>query len=168
MPYVYPMTLKEAIAAADVPALANLLGHEFEMEPGKIHRLVKLASAAFGSGSGADSAAKKAFKWSDQEARTVVPVSGATDRVCGVSPPELPNLAVGDLFLLQCSGRATLIVAGDQNVTAGNYATPDDDADKGKITDTATFAEGITFGICVETQGTGDGEVLVDLIGKLT
>lgn len=168
MSMVLPMTLKEAQAAADVTSLANLLGTVYEVEPGKKYRLVKLASAAFGTGTGADSAAKKAFKWSSRADWTVVPCSAATDRICGVSPPELPNLAVGDVFLVQILGRCTLTVAGDQTVTAGNYVIPDDDADKGKVADgSTTYTEGVDFCQALESQGTGDGEFDAEIVKEL-
>lgn len=168
MNLVLPMTLGDAVAAASAPRLADLLGTVFHTEPGKAYRLVKLASANFGTGSGADAAKNKVFEWSDRSNWTVVPAAQATDRICGVSVSQQVNLLVGDIFLVQIKGRCTLTCASDGASVAGEYVIPDDDTDKGKVTSgSTTYTEGVDFAQALETQATGDGTFAAEIVKEL-
>jgi hypothetical protein len=162
------MTLSEKMAAADYPRMADLLGKTFVGQDNKKYRLVKLASADFGTGSGADAAKNKVFKWSSQADWTVVPAVAATDKICGVTPSTTPNLVVGDLFLIQIRGRCTVTNASDGACVAGEYVIGDDDADKGKVTSgSTTHTEGVDFAIALESNATGDGEVDIEILQEL-
>lgn len=166
-PY-FPLTKK--LSAANVALrgtqASDKLGTIHTDETGKQFMLVMFEDG----GTAFASPENKIFKWHDATTFEVEPVDGNTDRVKGVSPCT-DDLASGDYFWIQISGRCSVVQGDDtaNDVTLGEYVRPDNDADLGKAaSNSTTYAEGITFARPVTQAGGSDGAVcVVDLIGVL-
>ena len=154
----------------------HLLGLEWDVQTldsegvlkNKRYKLVQYDSNA---GSSFSTPQDKTFIWHVRSAYEVLPCSGNTDRVCGVSPCEASDLDADDYFFIQVDGEAYVIQGDDtaNDVTVGEYVRPDNDADLGKCaSNSTTFAEGITFARPITGASETDGaRCLVDLMGPL-
>lgn len=156
--------------SSDFAHYAAALGNEYDGHGGRKYRLCKMVlSGGFGLSTAVDRyAARKAFKWSDNEAFTVTPVTAATDLTCGVTPPECaPVLAENDYVLLQIEGDCEIIPGSGQTLTKGQYVIPNNDADKGKVADGGTtLTPQLDFATALE-NGTADTPCKIRLNGKL-
>ena len=111
------------------------------------------------------------------DVRTVTRVTGTTDRVAGVIPKKKngnnhDDIASGDYGWLMISGRVEVVHGDDGNtITAGDYVSASADTDTGKVDQSAgsgaTYDEGVTFAICLETSSTDGGTPMVELLGPL-
>lgn len=159
----------EAAAAATYPRLADSLGAEWEQEPGKVFRLVKLNhSGGFGTTGTSLDAGAKVFEWVDEDLYTVKPANAATDRVAGVSIVGQANLADGDVFQIQIDGQCYVTTASDGALVEGEFVIGDDDTDLGKVTSgTTTETPGVDFAIALAAQASADSTCLVRIVRKL-
>lgn len=171
MSCVLPFPETKAFPAADHPGMAKAKGQTYVDILGRKLKLVELdLTAGFGSGSGADSAGRKFFKWVSRTLYTMEPTTAATDRISGVSPKDLQNLVDGDLFLVVVFGRAYAVLGGSTDAAvAGQYLLPSTDADKGKANGGGTgYTEGVEDIISLTTEATTDDtELVIDIVKEL-
>ena len=174
-----PFHPSESFAAADFPELAALVGQEFRHGL-RSFRVCKAAAAIGSTSSAAVYAQGKLLKWSTQSttksSSTVAGSSATTSRICAVVPDDGPlAIASGDVFLGQIEGMNTAGKLGDQSgddTTAGHYIISSADADLGKIrtggSDGEAITEGVACGRALSTQATDDGQVVFEILGRLT
>lgn len=135
----------------------DLRGMEFDGPEGDVFRLVQLNKT------GGFAAANKMFKYTTASTYDVEPVSGATDRVCGVGNPALGATTTVDdnaVFFVQVEGRTQLHYGDDGNaISAADQVGPDNDADLGKTKkNTAAYVDGVTEFTALEAAAV-DGDL---------
>lgn len=169
MTQIAPIKVGDSMLASTYTVLAASLGVEWDAEPGKTYRLVKLNhSGGFGTTGTSLDAGAKLFEWVDEDLYTVKPANAATDRAAGVSVVGQKNLADGDIFALQIDGQCYVTTASDGALVEGEFVIGDDDTDLGKVTSgTTTETPGVDFAIALAAQASADSTCLVRIVRKL-
>lgn len=127
-------------------ALDPILGQEWFSAGNKTRiMLVRLDNA-----SGVVAPGKKRFKFSSGGSPTfdVTPTTAATDRTVGIAVTGTPDLVDNDYFFLIVEGEADVI--SDGAIAVGDYVKPSGSTAGRTVTNTTTFAEGVTDALAIE------------------